>query len=256
MFSFFRWCRRFRSSMGVYPEKPGKYFIFRLVTPLSGGAEIYCEKPVCIKLWRAGDDCMFLLVNNYILLTLLLLALYFDLTQKKIPNFLTFPVILWGLVSNTITGGGGGFLFSFYGLLLGTALFFIPFVMGGMGGGDVKLLGAIGAMKGAQFVLQAALFTVLCGGVLAIGYLLVHRQLGSTLKKIFGVIAVPLFNALYYRYGYPFFNRLSFYFSSFKEEDPGKKVYLPYGVAIVLGTLIVLSNLGERILPLANIFCK
>lgn len=113
MFSFFRWCRRFRSSMGVYPEKPGKYFIFRLVTPLSGGAEIYCEKPVCIKLWRAGDDCMFLLVNNYILLTLLLLALYFDLTQKKIPNFLTFPVILWGLVSNTITGGGGGFYSAF-----------------------------------------------------------------------------------------------------------------------------------------------
>ena len=119
----------------------------------------------------------------------------------------------------------------------------------------MKLLGAIGAMKGAQFVLQAALFTVLCGGVLAIGYLLIHRQLGSTLKKIFGVIAVPLFNALYYRYGYPFFNRLSFYFPPFKDVR-GKKVYLPYGVAIVLGTLIVLSNLGERILPLANIFCK
>lgn len=195
---------------------------------------------------------MFLLVNDYALLTLLLLALYFDLTQKKIPNFLTFPVILWGLVSNIIMGRGEGFLFSLYGLLLGLALFFIPFMLGGMGGGDVKLLGAIGAMKGAQFVFQAALFAVLCGGALALGYLLVNRQLGSTLKKILGVIAVPLFNALYFRYGYPFFNRLSLYFSSFK-EDPDKKIFMPYGVAIVIGTLMILFNFGERLIP-AGIF--
>jgi prepilin peptidase CpaA len=193
-------------------------------------------------------------INDYILLILLLLALYFDLTQKKIPNFLTFPVMIYGLVSNLILGKGGGLLFSLYGLLLGLALFFIPFAMGGMGGGDVKLLGAIGAMKGAQFVFQAALFTAFCGGGLALGYLLVNRQLGSTLKRILGMVTVPFLNALYYRYRFPFLKQLSSYFSSFRMDEPGKKVYLPYGVAIVLGTLIVLSSLGERILPPGALF--
>lgn len=196
---------------------------------------------------------MFLQVNDYLLLVLLLLALYFDLTQKRIPNFLTFPVILWGLGSNTIMGRWEGFLFSFYGLLLGLAIFFIPFVLGGMGGGDVKLLGAIGALQGAQFVFEAAFFAILCGGVLAIGYLLVKRQLGSTLKKILGVIAVPFFNMLYYRYGYPFFNSISLYFSTIK-DNPVEKISMPYGVAIVLGTLIVFSSIGEQILPLNDLF--
>ncbi len=191
---------------------------------------------------------MFLQVNDYFLLALLLLALYFDLTQKKIPNFLTFPVILWGLGSNTIMGRWEGFLFSLYGLLLGLAIFLIPFMLGGMGGGDVKLLGAIGALQGAQFVFEAAFFAILCGGALAIGYLLVKGQLGSTLKKILGIIVAPLFNMLHFRYGYPFFNNIFLYFSAVK-ENPGKKIFMPYGVAIVIGTLMILFNLGEWLIP-------
>lgn len=186
-------------------------------------------------------------VNDYVLLILLLTALYFDLTQQKIPNFLTFPVILGGLVAHTVMGSWEGFLFSFYGLLLGIALFFLPFYLGGMGGGDVKLLGAIGTLQGAQFVFQATLFTALCGGILALGYLLFKGQLGHTLKNILGKIAVPFFNALYFRYGYLFLIRLSFYFSTPRDNKPVGKVYLPYGVAIVLGTLLVFSNLGEQI---------
>jgi prepilin peptidase CpaA len=197
---------------------------------------------------------MFIQLNNYLLLTLLLLTLYFDLIQKRIPNFLTFPVMLWGLVANTIMGGGAGFLFGLYGLLLGLALFFIPFILGGMGGGDVKLMGAIGALQGVQFVFQVALFTAFCGGILALGYLLVNRQLGNTLKKIIGIVAVPFFNVLYFRYGYPFLNRFSFYFFSCRGDNPGNKVYMPYGVAIVMGTLLVISSFGERILPLAALF--
>ncbi|MDO9536169.1 MAG: prepilin peptidase [Bacillota bacterium] len=189
---------------------------------------------------------MSLQLNEYILLLLLLLSLYFDLTRKKIPNFLTFPAIIWGLISYTITGGLEGFLFSLYGLLLGIAIFFIPFILGGMGGGDVKLLGAIGAMQGAQFVFQAAIFTALCGGVLAIIYLIINRKLGRTLKKVIGIIAVPLFSAIYFKLGYTFLNRLSLFFSSSSSETHEEKIYLPYGVAIVFGTLIVLTDLIEN----------
>ena len=192
-------------------------------------------------------------VNDYVLLALLLTALFFDLTQKKIPNFLTFPVILGGLFANTAMGRWEGFLFGFYGLLLGIALFFIPFYLGGMGGGDVKLWGAIGALQGMQFVFQTTLLTTLCGGILALGYLLVKGQLCKALKNILGKVAVPLFNALYFRYGYLFLNRFSFYFSSSRGNNPGGKVYLPYSLAIVLGALIVFGSGGGRIFSQA--FC-
>ncbi|MGI5927749.1 MAG: A24 family peptidase [Thermacetogeniaceae bacterium] len=189
-------------------------------------------------------------MNDYILLTLLLLSLYFDLTKKKIPNFLTLPVILWGLIYYTITAGFEGLIFSLLGLLLGIAVFFIPFMLGGMGGGDVKLLGAIGAMKGLQFVFDAAIYTVFCGGILAIIYLLYNGQLLRTLKRILSIIAVPLLAVLYFKFKYPFLNQLSLYFSSFADGHVSKKVYLPYGVAIAIGTILVLSGISKSFLIL------
>ena len=186
---------------------------------------------------------MSLCLNDYILLSLLLLSLYFDLTKKKIPNFLTFPIMLWGLLIHSFMDGFAGFQFSLYGLLLGLGLFLIPFVLGGMGGGDVKLLGAIGALQGAQFVFQAALFTALCGGILAVIYLIYHGQLLGLLKKVLAIVAVPIFTALYVRFGSPLFNRVVLFFnSSIIEQDSDKKVYMPYGVAIFFGTLIALSS--------------
>jgi len=200
---------------------------------------------------------MILQPNDFILIILLLLSLYFDLTKKKIPNFLTLPAIIWGLLSNTVTGGLEGFIFSSYGLLLGIALFIIPFILGGMGGGDVKLLGAVGAMKGAQFVFHATLFTALCGGVLAIIYLIINGQFLKTLKRVLGMAAVPFFTALYFRFRNPYFNQLSLYFSQdIKIKQTEKKIYLPYGVAIVSGALIVLFNFGEQLIPLAGIILK
>lgn len=184
---------------------------------------------------------------DYILLILLLLSLYFDLTKKKIPNFLTFPAIFYGLLAHTVGGGVEGLRFSFYGLLLGLGVFFIPFVLGGMGGGDVKLLGAVGALKGAQFVFQAALGAVFCGGALAVVYLVANRRLLGCLKKIVGIAAAPLFTFLYINFGYALFNKIALYFSSQSEEQAEEHIYLPYGVAIAFGTLLVLGDPGGLI---------
>ena len=115
-------------------------------------------------------------------------------------------------------------------------------------------MGAIGALKGLQFVFYAAIFTAFCGGILAIIYLIYNRQLLQTLKKILATVAVPLLTALYFKCRNPLLNQLSLFFLSTTESQEAKKVYLPYGVAIVLGTLIVFSSLGEQILPLANLF--
>lgn len=181
---------------------------------------------------------------DYVLVIVLLLSLYFDLTKKKIPNFLTFPLMAYGLLYHAFAGGPEGLRFSLYGLLLGAGLLFLPFALGGMGGGDVKLLGAVGAVKGAQFVFQAALVAAFCGGALAVGYLLANRRLLGSLKKIVGMVASPLFSFLYINFGHPFFKKMALYFTPKSKEQAGEAIYLPYGVAIVLGTLLLLSFPG------------
>ncbi|MBV1770150.1 MAG: A24 family peptidase, partial [Candidatus Desulforudis sp.] len=65
---------------------------------------------------------------------------------------------------------------SLQGFPLGVAIFVIPFAMGGIGGGDVKLMGAIGALKGWAFTLEAALLTAVWGGVIALlAIVITHR---------------------------------------------------------------------------------
>ena len=66
-------------------------------------------------------------VNGAALVILSALAVYFDLVRHKIPNFLTFPAMLLGLLYHALSGGWSGLWFSLAGLLLGAALLLVPF---------------------------------------------------------------------------------------------------------------------------------
>lgn len=198
---------------------------------------------------------MTLELNDYILLTLLILSVYFDVTKKRIPNFLTLPVIAWGLVSYIVIDGFNGFTFSLFGFLLGLGIFLIPYMAGGMGGGDVKLMAAIGALKGAEFIFLTALLAALCGGVMAVGYLLYKRRLLDSLKKVVGILAAPIFNALAFRFRAPFLRDIALYFSP-SEKKIINKAFIPYGVAIAAGALIALSGITESILPISFLLGK
>jgi prepilin peptidase CpaA len=116
---------------------------------------------------------MFLIVSLYIIL---LLASVADVRSYRIPNLLTYPGMLVGLCYHTVTGGWNGFWFSGAGLLLGTGLLFVPYLMGGMGAGDAKLLGTVGAFIGAEKVLVAFLFSALAGGLYSIVMLIIYRR--------------------------------------------------------------------------------
>ena len=80
---------------------------------------------------------------NY-LVALLITAAVIDLRTQKIPNLIVYPSVLIALTYNTIMNGAEGLLFSAGGIAIGTALLIIPYLMGGMGAGDAKLMGAIG----------------------------------------------------------------------------------------------------------------
>jgi prepilin peptidase CpaA len=102
-------------------------------------------------------------------------ACWFDVRTRRIPNALTFPAAALGLTAAAVADGGSGLVSSAVGLFIGVLLFFPLFALRGLGAGDVKLMGALGAWVGATVVLGVAFYTTLAGGVLAIGLMVRHR---------------------------------------------------------------------------------
>lgn len=149
------------------------------------------------------------------------ISLYTDLRYRKIYNIILFPAFLLALSYNTLDSGVGGLLFSVQGATLGLVLLLIPFMLGGMGAGDVKLLAVIGAWQGPQFVWLCFLCTALVGGVIAVIQLTRTGRFIQTLKMI--VLAfIP---------GMPKVNT----FGTLATAKAGEA--FPYGVAIAAGTL-------------------
>lgn len=95
-------------------------------------------------------------------------ACAYDLRTGRIPNALTFGAALVALPFHALTGGPSALATAGGGWLIGIALFCPFFALGGLGAGDVKLLGAIGAWIGPAAVLHVGLYSALAGGVFAV----------------------------------------------------------------------------------------
>lgn len=157
-----------------------------------------------------------------ILLITILLALIFDLKERRIPNLL----IILGLISagayHGFTAKTAGLIFCGQGLLAGILLLFIPFIMGGMGAGDVKLLGVIGALKGYLFAISTFLWMAIWGGIIAILLLIYQRKLRGTFSRLGRGLVLTAIGAM------PLSQAIS------KQEF---SLYYPYALAIALGVL-------------------
>jgi prepilin peptidase CpaA len=100
-----------------------------------------------------------------LLISAITISLVEDLRHQKIPNLVTFPTMVLALVYHTLTTGLNGLLFSAGGLALGLGLFILPYALGGMGAGDVKLMAALGAIVGPHGIIIASILVILTGGV-------------------------------------------------------------------------------------------
>jgi prepilin peptidase CpaA len=78
-----------------------------------------------------------------------------DYRTKRIPNWLTVPAAIAGLVYSAVAPQGLGALWSLAGFAVGMSLLFVPWLLGGGGMGDVKMLAALGAWLGPLGVLIA-----------------------------------------------------------------------------------------------------
>ena len=111
---------------------------------------------------------------------LLVLAIIFavlasgeDLWRRKISNPIALGAFLSGLVANTVLEGLRGAGDALAGSLVGFVIFLAFYLLGGMGGGDVKLMAGFGAILGVERILIAAIMAALIGGLMAVGYLAV-----------------------------------------------------------------------------------
>lgn len=169
---------------------------------------------------------------NIILVMVLSICFVTDLKQQRIYNKVIFPALTGVLVFHIITSGFNGLKLSLIGFLVGLTLLIIPYFLGGIGAGDVKLLALIGAIKGSSFVLNTALYMAVIGGIIALIIIISNGALMKVLKELWLWFYSLLCGIKY---------RLEFPTSSFLKK-------YPYGVAIVGGAFICLIFKGAWII--------
>ncbi len=157
-------------------------------------------------------------------IALVAIATYTDFRWRLIKNSLTLPAIAVGLLLHSLSTGWSGLLLSSLGLGAGLGLMMIPFALGQMGGGDVKLMSALGAFLGAYPILNVFLYTMVAGGLLALGFAIYRRKGLNTLRRAWH-LAIGMF-----------------IFRTPPMANPGNEqsISMPYSFAIAAGTLAYL----------------
>ena len=169
----------------------------------------------------AGASSMAALMVLAVMLTV---AVYMELKEGRIPNWLTFSGMALGLLIAYLHGQNI-FWASLGGLFVGFGFLFIFYVFGGVGGGDVKLMGAAGALMGLEMTKPALFYTTFIGAFIAV-MMVVWR------KDFWLCIGLGLRSLAFWR-----------------KQDKGKPaslpaIQVPYGIAIAIGCVLAVLVSG------------
>lgn len=148
---------------------------------------------------------------------LLALAVWCDMREHRIPNWLVLSLAVAGLLHQVLLNGAVGSLYALGGLAVGIA-FFIPFYIGrGMGAGDVKLMGAAGTIVGPLGAVLAGACSLIAGLLLVLG----ARQISHLAHRYAALQVIP---------------------QLFVRKNDAVRV--PYAPAIAAGSAIAMWQLG------------
>jgi len=153
----------------------------------------------------------------------LVVASGIDVRTRRIPNWLVLPFLCSGLLVQSIGGGFTGLRQSLGGIALAALLYGIPYFLGGMGMGDLKLAAGAGAWIGPGQLLFAFVITAIAGGILAVGYSLWQGRLGQCLDNTGDLLSR--------------LNRPRAASAGEIRLADGGKLSIPYAPAIAVGTL-------------------
>jgi prepilin peptidase CpaA len=146
-----------------------------------------------------------------------------DWRTRRIPNWLTVPALVVGILVNAFAGGMAGLKTSLLGagLALGVLL---PFVfLRSLGAGDWKLAGALGAFVGWEEMLNLLIGSVFVAGIMALALVIYKGRLMQTLRNIRRLLASL---ASFHRPG-----------AEVSLDNP-QSLKIPYGVALALTTVV------------------
>ena len=158
----------------------------------------------------------------------LVVAAVIDGWKLKVPNAITFPMIISGWIySATLSPfpGWEGFSLSLLGTAVGLAVLLPPYAVGGMGAGDVKLMAGVGAWMWGTTTLYAFAVSALVGGVIAVGMVLSrgawnkHKNQFWTIINEIATVKDP--------------EKLA----AIAAERKSRMFLLPYGIPIAIGTI-------------------
>jgi prepilin peptidase CpaA len=158
----------------------------------------------------------------------LVIAAVIDGYKLKVPNWLTFPMIVSGWVYSALYSpyaGWEGLMYSLIGTAVGLALLMPAYAIGGMGAGDVKLLAGIGAWVWGTATLWAFAVSAIVGGLIAVGMVLVQRRWGKHQTQ-FWMIANEILTV-----------KDPEKLSAIAAERKPSMMLLPYGIPIAIGTI-------------------
>jgi prepilin peptidase CpaA len=103
-----------------------------------------------------------------------------DLWRFRVHNLVTLPLLVGGLIYQSLTAGTPGFVNGLLGALFGFSALILFCVVGGIGAGDVKLLAGVGAWLGMPLTFYVFLGSSLAAGVYSMALLLKSRKLRET----------------------------------------------------------------------------
>jgi prepilin peptidase CpaA len=113
---------------------------------------------------------------------------FHDVRERRIPNRVTGPAIVAGLLLHLVVGGWRGLGDSALAGLIAGGIFMIFFLAGGMGAGDVKLMTAVGCIAGTSPLGLLAISTAIAGGIFALAVSIHHGRLRETLRNAAAVV--------------------------------------------------------------------
>lgn len=167
-------------------------------------------------------------------LTLVVAALI-DGYKLKVPNWLTFPLIISGWVYSGVFFGWSGLGSSLLGTAVGLGLLLPAYAIGGMGAGDVKLLAGIGAWVWAPVTFYAFCVSTIAGGVIAVAMILWHRAWRKHRDQFMMILAEVLTIRDPQR------------LSEMAAQRKPSMLLLPYGIPIAIGTISYFAWTGMLI---------
>jgi len=162
----------------------------------------------------------------------LIFAAVIDGYKLKVPNWLTFPLIIGGWIYSTACFGWVGLGWSLVGTAVGLGLLLPAYAIGGMGAGDVKLLAGVGAWVWATITFYAFCVSAVVGGAIAVGMVLYRRKWQHHRLQFLAILSEILIV------------RDPSRLSTMAAERKSSMMLLPYGIPIAIGTIAYFSWAG------------